>query len=63
VPAAPTNGGRSTTDAVASIKGVLSVEEERAIAGMFAPGRGGYDRSGVATGPSAVPGGRLNLQA
>lgn len=48
---------------VASIKGVLTADEERAIADMFAPGRTGYDRAGAATKPASVPGLRLNVQA
>ena len=53
----------AATDTTASIRGVLTADEEHAIADMFTTTGGGYSRAGTATGPPAVPGLRLNLQA
>jgi hypothetical protein len=63
VPAPQASGPARSASVAASIKGVLTSDEEHAIADMFAATTGGYSSAGTATSPVAVPGLRLNLQA
>ena len=48
---------------LASIRGVLTPDEERAIAHMFEPSRSGYSPTGARAQAAEVPGQRLNVQA
>ena len=64
-PAIPASLSKSEDGAAppaGSIKGVLSAEEEQAIASIFTAPSQGYNRSGNTEGPSSVPGLRLNIQ-
>jgi hypothetical protein len=63
VPAPQANDHSRPAGVAASIKGVLTSDEEHAIANMFASGTAGYSSAGTAASPPTVPGLRLNLQA
>ena len=61
-PATPVQASRISTPQVGSIEGVLTPEENRAIAALFDSAQNLYTADGATRQPQPVPGMRLDLR-